>query len=197
MNTKKLPEFFLIKKHAIDFYGAKAELEKLFHAIGLQITYKKAVNPEPWFDVSQTAVLLHKDKQIGVAGRAHQSMLHKITLGDAFIFELDGNFMLDYSSPEELFKPLSKYQPVERDISMLVSTAITVDQVLHAIKSADIHIVKVELLDVFHKAEWKDQKSIACKFIISDPEKSLSKQETEAIWQQVANTLKKLGAHIR
>lgn len=195
---KRLSGIFFNKKNSVDFYEAKAQLQKIFDALRVTVSWEQVANSDvPWFAAYQTALIKHKTKVIGIAGKVKQSLLHKFTLGDAFIFELDGNFLLDYNAQQPVFKQLPKFQPVDRDISMLVPLVITVDQLLDAVRKSDVHIIDVMLIDVFEKAEWGNQRSITLKFIISDPEKILSKEETETIWEKVAYNLKSVGAQIR
>ena len=196
---KRLSGLFFAKKEQIDFYQAKAELQKLFDGLQLEVTWQQqaAFSQDPWFDSYQTAQLMHDNKKIGMVGKIQPSLLHKLSLGDAFIFELDAAVLLAYRHAQVTFAPLSKYQPVERDISLLVPLSLTVAQLSAAIEHADKRISEVGLIDVFQKAEWKDQKSITFRFVITDAEKTLSKEDAETIWQKAADNLKQLGAQVR
>ena len=195
---KTLTGIFYDKHAEVDFYDAKALLSVLFERLDLTVSWMQVDKPDyPWFMPYQTAYIMHKKTRIGMAGKVDKTFLNAVCPGDAFIFELDGDFILDYKAEPIKFVPSSKYPAVERDVSMLVPLAVTVEQITTAISAVDKIIVHVELIDFFEKPEWKDQKSITMRFVLQDYTKTLTKQEADAIYDKVTRALKKLGAEIR
>lgn len=195
---KQLSGIFYSKKKNIDFYDAKAEVQKIFEALSMPVTYQAVASQEyPWFAPYQTAHILHENKIIGTMGKIQQSVLHLLAPGDAFIFELNANALLDYTSPNIYFAQMSKYQPVDRDISMLVNRKTTIEELTKSVYAADTRITDVTLLDVFAKPEWPEQKSVTLRFVVTDHQQTLSKDDVEPIWNKVAAHLKALGAEIR
>jgi phenylalanyl-tRNA synthetase beta chain len=185
-------------KSGVDFYEAKARLAALWDALGLTIQWKQfAQPPYPWFAPYQTAQLLYKDTLIGIAGKMHPSYKNALIPGDCFLFELDGDFLLDYRAPIQKFQPLSKYQTVYRDISLLVPCAVTVEQLIERIAHVDPRIVQVELIDFFQKEEWKDQKSITLRYALNDPQKTFTSQEIDELYARIVADLKAVNAIIR
>lgn len=191
---KKLSGIIYRKQEKIDFYDAKQDLERLFESLDLSVSWKQCdYSSDPWFMPFQTAYLYHGNTQIGIAGKIQKQCLNKHVLGDAFLFEIDGNFLLEYSAKQPTFEPLPKYQPTYRDVSLFVSLQTTVDQVINAINKADAHITQVRLKDVFQKAEWGNRKSMTFEYVMSDPHGTLSKEAAEAIALKVERELKDLG----
>lgn len=199
VESKRLAGIFYNKYEPIDFYQMKAEVQKIFDAIKLSVDWQTASfdSSYPWFEKQQAASIIFNGKKIGTVGKINQTLLHKITPGDAFLFELDAQLLLSYRHQQASFSPLSKYQPIHRDISMLVPRNRTVAELAAVIKNADVRIDQVTLIDLFEKPEWKDQKSITFRFVITDHEKTMSKEDAELVWQEATENLKKLGAHIR
>ena len=186
------------KKEPVDFYEAKAELSLLFHVLGLSVEWERIDEPEcPWFAPHKTARIVHNGVSVGVAGNVHKQFLSTVSPGDAFICELDADFLLSYKRPHTLFSQSSKYPAVERDISMLVPVDCTVDSLIKRIKKADKRIVSVSLVDFFEKSEWHNQKSVTLRFVMSDLHKTLTKQEVDLVWDAIAADMKNLGAIIR
>ncbi len=116
---------------------------------------------------------------------------------DAFIFELDADFLLNYKHSITQFAAISKYPEMMRDISVLLSSEISADQAAHAIAQVDPKIIQVSLLDFFEKKEWPDKRAMTFRFVISDHERTMTKMEADVVWDAVAATLKELGATIR
>ncbi|MCL5875302.1 MAG: phenylalanine--tRNA ligase subunit beta [Candidatus Dependentiae bacterium] len=182
----------------IDFYDAKALITGLFDALHIPVSWEQvATSQYPWFEPYQTATIKFEEKNIGTFGKLRSSFLHNIVSGEGYAFELDGNFLLSYKEERKPFAMPSKYPLVERDISMLIKDSVTVQQITSIIEKADPRIISVELRDMFKKAEWHDQRSLTFRFVVSDREKTLSKEETEEIGQRAISELIKHGAVIR
>ncbi len=183
----------------VDFYEAKALLTQLFELLDCIIEWKQVTHvPFPWFVPFQTASLIHEGTDRGIAGMVDPLFLKRVCPGgSAFIFELDGDFLLQFKAKPKQFKPLPKYPAVNRDISMLIPLPLTVDRLQRLIKRVDNRIVMVELIDFFEKAGWEDRRSVTFKLIIRDEHKTLTKEEVDLLWDKVAVVVKKEGAIIR
>jgi phenylalanyl-tRNA synthetase beta chain len=196
---KKLSGIIYEQKESVDFYAGKALLSELFDMLGMEVVWKKVDSPkEPWFAPYRTADIILGEKSIGRAGIANFGLLHPLLdRGEAFIFELDGDAILAFQKPIELYVPTSKYPEVERDISMLVPKQATVEEITNIIVQADKSIVAVQLVDFFEKEEWVTQKSLTLRFVLHDERKTLTKAEVDAVYDRVISALITLGAEIR
>ena len=188
----------LFDKKEIDFYTAKAALEQLFTFLEMRVEWQKIDNPDhPWWMPYQTAQLLVNNVVIGTAGKMNPSFLHQIVEGDAFCFELKGDDLLSYIRPQLRYESPSKYPAIERDMSMLIPLRLTVRHIILAIKSVDPRISGIQLIDMFEKQEWIDQRSLTFRFIIQAQDRTLTKDDAEEIWQKVATTVRALGVTVR
>ncbi len=192
-----LAGLFYKRKGDIDFYNAKQELEELFASIGLNLEWKKAKNPSQWASKYQTADLFYNGKNIGNAGRIAKSKLAAIGGGDAFGFELCGDFLVEFVPAITKFKELPKYQATSLDVSVMVPSKTTVADLENAIVKADKRIFDVALQDVFVKDDWENKKSITLRFFVRDNEKTLKKADIDAVHGAVEKALKKQGAEVR
>lgn len=198
VESKELAGIFYHKKKAIDFYACKAELQSFFEALGIEVTWRKPTEAIGiWYAKHQTAELVYKNQIIGTAGIASSKFLHKVADGEAFVFEINGDFLLNIQPEQRVFKPLKKYQEVELDISLKVPLQVTIEQLERSINGAEKRIHAVRLVDFFEKPEWKDQKSITLRFVLYDNEKTLVKEEIDTIYDAVVAAVKRLGADIR
>jgi phenylalanyl-tRNA synthetase beta chain len=195
--TKSLAGIMFDKKN-IDFYDAKAQLQTMFDALKMPITWAKVDKPEqPWYAPYQTAHLMYHDTKIGIAGKVHPIFAQALCPGDMFIFELDAQFLLYHKQSLARYEAGSKYPDMARDISMLISREISSQSIIGAISSLDKKIVSVALLDFFEKPEWPEQRAMTFRFILSDKERTMTKEEADAVWDRVAHELKTMGATIR
>lgn len=210
---KSIAGIIFNRTQPVDFYQAKAALTTLFENLRLEVSWEKPNNQalwgaeqkgaqkftalSPWYNTYQTAVLLHQGTVIGTAGKVEQSMLARIVEGDAFIFELNGDFVTSYHPQVKKFTPISKYPVVWLDISMLVPLPITVEKLSAAISKVDARITSVTLVDFFEKEEWKDQRSLTFRYFITDQEKTLEKDEIDAVSRAVVQAVQTLGVQVR
>jgi phenylalanyl-tRNA synthetase beta chain len=201
MNEKKsLSGIFFERDKNFDFYDGKALLKQIFDEFHLSVTWKK---PEttvfPWLSQHQTATLWHNDVCVGTAGMVEHCVVNELSVagGIMFLFELDGDYLLNYKRSMVRFVPLPKYPSVRRDVSMMVPLSFTTDGIADVIKQSDMRIVAVTLLDFFTKPEWHDQKALTFHLEIRDNEKTLEHYEVEALWGSVIERLQTYGASIR
>ena len=128
-----------------------------------------------------------------------ESVIHSLSPagGAAFIFEINADHLLEYKRPLVRFEPLSKYPSVRRDVSMLITIAVTADTLTKIIKAVDKRIEAVTLIDFFTKPEWKDQKAMTFHVEMCDKEKTMIGDEVEEMWGRVIAQLQQQGAVIR
>lgn len=198
VERKTLAGIHYNQKKPIDFYDIKSQLMILFDALKLSVEWQKVENPEfPWYMPYQTANIIHQGINIGVVGKVHPATMQQLCHGDAFIFELDADFLLAYKPALKRFIAPSKYPEIVRDISMLIPIQESVAIIRDLIASVNSKITAVLLLDFIEKEEWPHQRALTFRFVVSDKEKTMTKEEADGIWDSVANALKSMGAVIR
>lgn len=198
VETKEVSGIFYHKKEPVDFYVCKAHVNNLFSALGIEVTWRKLTQGvEPWYNMYQTAELLYENQIIATAGMISSKFLHTIVEGNAFVFEINGDFLLNIQPPKHKYKPLHKYQDVTLDISMMVPLTTTVEQLSSSIQNADKRIQGVVLVDFFEKPEWQDKKSITMRFVVYDDQKTMVKEEIDIVYNAVAKAVQAVGAQIR
>jgi phenylalanyl-tRNA synthetase beta chain len=183
-----------------DFYAGKNLLQRMFDELHMEVSWQSNNGSAyPWCSPYQTALLMHEGNKIGSAGMVQKAVVDSLSPagGVAFIFEVNGDYLLDYRKQLTRFNPLSKYPSVRRDISMLIAAEIKTDTLIDIIKDIDARITSVTLIDFFSKPEWKDQKAMTFHVEMSDKEKTLTGDEVEKIYNQVVVQLQQQGAIIR
>ena len=199
IERKLLAGIMVQHKKPLDFYDAKEQLEQLFAVFNLPVSWQQVTQaPAPWYAPYQSAYLVHEGTRVGIAGVISTPWMQKIGQGSGFIFECDGDYLLNYKPALKRYVPASKFPAVTRDVSMLVPLSVTVDTVKATIAGIDERIGDITLVDFFQKEEWHDKKAVTISCVITDYHKTLTKQEIDTIWQQVEQAVcTTLGAQIR
>jgi phenylalanyl-tRNA synthetase beta chain len=209
-----------------NFYELKNIFTQLFKLLKLEISWElvsasELNNLPAWYDPTQTAVLVHKvnnsnstnshtsngdasnnnfnNYKLGLIGKLNSKFWNKLsdTELDGLIFELDLDYLLNYSAPTKKFVPISKYQISYLDITVLAAQELTMAQLSQAIFSAHNVIRSVELIDSFAKPEWQGQRALTFRYKFLDSQKTLVKAEIDQVQLQVTSALKNLGVEIR
>lgn len=197
IEEKSLSGIIFDKKN-IDFYQAKAELASLFEMLQLKVVWKKPTTPcAIWYNPHQVAHIYSEKNLIGIAGMMSSTWMHKIVQGSAFIFELNGNILAQHSNASMRFTPWSKFQDVCYDISLLIPLQCSIETLKNAILQTDKNIRSVELVDFFEKKEWPNLRAVTLRYIMNNHEKTMNKQEIDAIVAKVSQTMAAHDAQIR
>ena len=83
------------------------------------------------------ADLFYNGKNIGSAGKLAKAKIAAIGGGDAFGFELCGDFLASFELDVTKFKELPKYQATSLDVSVMVASEVAVKDLEDAIEKAD------------------------------------------------------------
>jgi len=197
---QSLSGIFYNHKQNLDFYDYKAKLTLLFDALNLNIKWVKSLTiaNNPWYSKYQTADIYVNDKKIGTAGNVSPEFITKIfPISNAFVFELDGDFLLTNIPKTQKFIPISKYPVVWLDISIFIELNKTVDQITNLIEKSDAKIIDVQLVDSFVKEDWINKKSLTFRYSFVDQHKTMTKQEIDEVANSVNTKLLEIGAQLR
>jgi phenylalanyl-tRNA synthetase beta chain len=191
------------KRGNIDFYEGKDIIVNTLVTLGYSFSstnWKKLSHENVWYHPYQTAEIFYNDQKIGIAGIINNALLQKIHVipeSNAFIFELDTNFLFTNNMPTKTYQLISKYQEIFFDLSMLTPLKITMEQLQKTLYEVDANIRSVELVDFFEKKEWTDKKSITLRLWLEKRDSTYEKEEITAIWEKAIKTIEKMGITIR
>ena len=180
------PEQWGIKAKKIDFYDVKGDLETLSEG---ELKFKKKDAPGS-LHPGKSACILKNDKPVGWVGQLHPKWKQKFGIQeDVFLFEIDLEPLRKKVINE--FNIPSKLLPIRKDISVVVDKNISVDDMVQAVKKANInHLKEITAFDVYEGENIeKDKKSIAFLILMQDTYKTLEEEQVNNI---VMNALKVL-----
>ena len=96
-------------------------------------------------------------------------------------------------------KPVSKFQPVRRDLALVVDESLPVATLTAAFRSiANPLITAIELFDVYRgKGVAENRKSLAFKVLLQDTHKTLTEGEVDAAIADIIRKAEECGASLR
>ena len=189
------PEQWGIKAKKIDFYDVKGDLETLSEG---ELKFKKKDAPGS-LHPGKSACILKNDKPVGWVGQLHPKWKQKFGIQeDVFLFEIDLEPLRKKVINE--FNIPSKLLPIRKDISVVVDKNISVDDMVQAVKKANInHLREITAFDVYEGENIeKDKKSIAFLILMQDTYKTLEEEQVNNIVMDALKVLQQFfNANLR
>lgn len=175
----------------VDFFDLKGDVQALLAP--LQPVF--APGNHPAMHPGRCASVSIKGQGIGFIGELHPQWRQTYELAQApMLFELDLDAVLQ--RPVPVFQPVSKLQPVERDIAVIVAEAVTHADLMAAIHRADAGgLLKLAtLFDVYrpqpgNAAMEVGEKSLAVRLVLGGGDATLTDEQIEAVTQAVLSSL--------
>jgi phenylalanyl-tRNA synthetase beta chain len=169
------------KSRKVDFYDVKADIQAMFALAGCEVNFHSATHVS--LHPGQTAQIVTLDGQIiGWLGMLHPNLEKKLGFDtQVFLFELDQNIMLNKRI--SVFKSLSKYPSVRRDLALIVDEVITASEIINCVKKSTGPVLQdVIIFDVYRgKGIEEGKKSMALSLVIQDDTQTLTDSEIDAI----------------
>ena len=189
-----------------EFYAAKGDIDALLSRLGIVGYYYDDFKAHPLEDFAdawhseRTAEIKMEagGKTIGFLGEVHPKLLSDFGIEKRVaLFEFDLDVLREIALEEKLFTPISKFPTVVRDLSMIVKSNVSVDDVLELIQNVGKQSVRdVELFDIF---DFEDgTASYAFHIIFGSSERTLTGAEVDAFMESIMHALKsELGIEVR
>jgi phenylalanyl-tRNA synthetase beta chain len=188
----------------VDFFDIKGDVQMLLAP--LQVTFKPTEHPA--MHPGRCASVWQGERCIGHVGELHPKWRQGYDLAQApLMFELALDAVLQREVP--VFQSVSRHQPVERDIAVVVKEAVTHTAVMEAIRAADEGLLRdAVLFDVYRPKKAQeaqgggglatDEKSLAVRLTLSREDATLTEQEIEAAVKGALVSLEqRVGARLR
>ena len=185
---------------AVDFFDIKGDVETLLAP--LQAVFAPAAHPA--MHPGRCASVSVAGQPIGFVGELHPQWRQGYELVQApLLFELELDAVLQRQVP--VFKAVSKLQPVERDIAVIVPESVTHAALMAAIHDANTQgfLKGATLFDVYRPQQANasmqlGEKSLAVRLVLSSDVATLTEEAIEAAVQAVLASLEgRLQARLR
>ena len=184
----------------VDFYDVKGDVEALL--VQLKVVFSPSVHPA--LHPGRSAAVWVAGQQIGHVGELHPQWRQGYDLPQApLVFELTLDAVLARRVPS--FRAVSKLQPVERDIAVIVPEKTTHAALMSAIAGADSGglLKDARLFDVYRPqqataAMHMGEKSMAVRLVLSSDTATLTDEDIEATVRSILGNLQDaLNARVR
>ncbi|PZP50176.1 MAG: phenylalanine--tRNA ligase subunit beta [Pseudopedobacter saltans] len=186
---------WISKGKDFDFFHAKGIVNAIVALNGFnKINYKKEDENTLSFEVEKS--------KIGFVTKVSKEKLNRFDLKTpVFYIEIDIlNIVNLVVSKKIVYKEVSKFPVVSRDLAMVVDKQVSYDQIDSVIKKSNLNKLEaVRLFDIFENEKLgNNKKSIAVNFSFQDAEKTLTDKEIDAMVQKLISGFEKeISAEIR
>lgn len=191
-------------ERSVDFFDVKGDVQALLAP--LQATFQPAEHPA--MHPGRCASVWLAQRCIGHVGELHPKWRQGYELAQApVMFELALDAVLQRDVP--VFQAVSRHQPVERDIAIVVKEAVTHDAVMDAIRAPGRTLLRAAVLfDVYRPKKSPDgsvsgglaadEKSLAVRLTLNRDDATLTDEEIEAVVKDVlASLTERVAARLR
>jgi len=188
------------KQQPVDIFYLKGIIEGLLEKLGIRAV-KFAVKSNVVCEAAQSVSVMIEGRQAGYLGKLSQPVANKLDMdSDVFLAELDLSTILNSVNLTKMFKPIPKFPPVLRDVSLVVKNNVKSDEIETSIISIGGKLIdEAKLFDQYKgKNIPRGHKSLAYSIRYQAADRTLVGDEIETLHKKICDGLQQgLGAQIR
>ncbi len=186
----RYPEQWGHKAEMVDFYDVKADLQALLALTGYLEEFVFQTGEHPALHPGQCSKIVRKGTAVGYVGALHPAILQALDMkGPVYVFELPLSALMPAKLP--IFKVISKFPAIRRDISFWINASISSQAILDCIKAcANEWLNDVWLFDVYQDKQQKsDERSLAIGLLLQHSDRTLVDEEVNVLMEKVIAAL--------
>lgn len=188
-----------ISSRKTDFNFLRSIVETVFKRLGIA-NFNSKTTEQTIF--SEGVSFEHGKKELVNFGVVKKDILRRMEIKQEVLFaDFNWDEILDLVSGNTIiFKEISKYPEVKRDLALLLDEAVSFKQVENVALGAEKKLLKeINLFDVYNGKNLPDgKKSYAVSFILRDEKSTLTDKQIDKTMQKLQQQFRKeLGAEIR
>ncbi len=170
-----------VKTRLVDFFDIKSDLEAILRLAGHETPAMFASNKHPALHPGQSAEIILAGQHLGWLGMLHPKVEKELGFETrVFLFELDQNRLLNRNIP--VFKPLSKFPQVRRDIAIIAEDQVTAAALRQCVENLSPLIRNVLVFDVYQGAGIESgKKSVALGLVLQDDVETLTDAKVDGV----------------
>ncbi len=184
----------------LDFYDAKGALEKAIDAINSPVL-EFAAKTTKHLRKGQSAEIISNGETVGTIGRLNDEIARNYKFRQpVFVAEIDLQKLLSEKQQAVLYRPLSVYPSVVRDVSLLVKRDVSFAEIKRTVGSGNVELLKkIEFVDLYEGSGVADDKrSITVRLEYRSGERTLLEEEVETVHARILQNLDAdLGAKLK
>ncbi|MEE8342003.1 MAG: phenylalanine--tRNA ligase subunit beta [Candidatus Neomarinimicrobiota bacterium] len=174
------------------FFGLKGYLNSLFNRILNTTAEFSEINH---LEYGKCFTISVSNKTLGFMGIINSELINKLNLdieNKVFGFSIDVDALLELLAVPILFKQISKFPTIERDLNFVIDESISTGDIIDKILSLGIDQLKsITPTNLFrHASIGKNKKSVVYKLIFQDDSKTLEDKDVNAIIDEIISIVK-------
>jgi len=180
------------KPDVIDFDTFVRKLSAVIGNFELRTSVKDNALLHPY----QSADIIINDEVCGYLTKVHPVARDDFDLAESFIAEIEFDALI----PQHInAKPISKFQGVYKDLSLVVNKTIPYSQVSTTIKSLELPLLsKYYPIDVYEDEKLGEEKSLTLRLFIQAADRTLDEKDIDSTVNTIIENLKsEYGATLR
>lgn len=191
--TGRIHDYFDQKGKSVDFFDLKGTIEYLATRLKLNLDFVAVQRPR--MHPGRTADILLEGRVIGYMGQIHPDE----TGQPVYFCQMALEPLAKGLSHVPVYKALTRFPAVLRDIALVGPESISADKVTQAIYEAGgTHLRSVELFDIYTGPQiGEGNRSLAYALVFQSEEKTLTDAEIDSFLQNIYTKMSELGFSIR
>ncbi|MBR2870694.1 MAG: phenylalanine--tRNA ligase subunit beta [Clostridia bacterium] len=183
------------------FFTTKGIVEQILNAFcyGRKIRYEKPENK--FLHPTRSASIVVDGVVLGCFGQLHPVLSEKVDIDKpVFVGEINYEKLTSFFNDKIVFKPISKFPTMERDIALTVDKSVSCQEIIDCIQlNGGEFLRKVSLFDVYEGNQVeKGKKSVAFNLLYVSDERTLVVEEIDNSIQNILKSLREqLKAELR
>jgi len=152
------------------------------------------------YDAKNSATIFAAKKQIGAIGKILNEITSQNDCQKAFTaFELDLDALLELANQRIVYRPISAYPPVIRDLAILAPRAtLSGDIIAEILKVGGKLIVSIEPIDIYEGSNIPaGLKNIAFRLKYQANDRTLSGKEIDQLQNKIITAIEARGWQVR
>lgn len=202
LTGNKTAQSWVVPEAKTTVYELKAYVENIFRRLGVDI--RKIVLEEHTDDLLSESVVVSTRSGLKLAqyGIVNPELCKKMDIA-AEVYYADfwwNNLLTESAKNKVLYKEISKYPEVKRDLALLVDKNTKFADIEKIAYESERNLLKeVYLFDVYEGKNLEaGKKSYAVSFVMQDENKTLTDKQIDGMMQKIQKNLEnKLGAKLR
>ncbi|NNE67097.1 MAG: phenylalanine--tRNA ligase subunit beta [Pyrinomonadaceae bacterium] len=189
-----------LRGREMDFFDLKGAIETAGDSLGTPALVFRAAEIEH-LQKGQSAEILLNGQPVGSAGKLSAEIANTYKFKQpVYIAELDLTAILETDETAATYSPLDVFPSITRDISLVVSDEVSLDQILRTVSGGGFkNLDSVSYVDTYSgKGMESGERSITIRIEYRSGARTLTDDEVDMAHEDVRNTLKsKLNAALR
>ena len=189
-------ESWLNKDQIDNFYYIKGLIKRLCNDLSLKVKFISKNDS----NYSKKLLIIKGKDTIGCIGKINKNLLNNYSINTKVWYAEINLSKIDIKNNVIKYKEISKFHSSRRDISMIVDSKVTFDNIEKLAFDIEKNILKeVNLFDVYKdKSMSNDKESYAISFLFNDSKKTLTDKHIDQVMKKIMNRFTKdLNAQIR